>query len=120
LGGQCLIADCQGRREITAPEGVPVLSGPAGEENTSSLQVDRLLCSAAEVFGDGVTLVFLSGVEQEVKNGMETVVIKGGKIILQEPDSCLLPGSIEAIRSFGMEECCLKPEEIAPYLAEDT
>ncbi|XOF33033.1 MAG: chemotaxis protein CheB [Candidatus Electrothrix sp. YB6] len=119
LGGQCLIADCQGRREIIAPEGVPILSGPTGKEENSSLQVDRLLCSAAETFRDGVTLVFLSGVEQEVKNGMETVVIKGGKIILQEPDSCLLPGSIEAIRSLGLEECCLKPEEIAPYLAED-
>jgi hypothetical protein len=44
------------------------------------------------------------------------VVTQGGKIILQAPDSCLLPRSIEEIRSLGMEECCLKPEEIAPYI----
>ena len=48
---------------------------------------------------------------------MEAVVTHGGKIILQDPDSCLLPRSIEEIRALGMEECSLKPEEIAPYIS---
>jgi two-component system chemotaxis response regulator CheB len=120
LGGQCRVGNCYGKREFFSRDGIPVLSGQDNELNTTSLNADNLLSSAAALFGPALTLVFLSGAEQDMKDGMEAVVSNGGKILLQEPDSCLLPGTIEDIRSFAMEECCLKPEEIAPYIAERT
>ncbi|MCI5221559.1 MAG: response regulator [Candidatus Electrothrix sp. AR4] len=120
LGGQCRFGNCHDKREFISQGGVPLLSGQDNGLDKIPLNADKLLCSAAEVFGSGLTLLFLSGVEQDLKIGMEAVVSKGGKILLQEPDSCLLPGSIKDIRSLGMEECCLKPEEIAPYIAAYT
>ena len=116
LGGQCLVGNCHGQREIILSEGIPSLVSPESDDGMQLLDTDSLLRSAAEVFGSALTVVFLSGVEQNMKEGMETVVTQGGKIILQDPDSCLLPRSIEEIRALGMEECSLKPEEIAPYI----
>ncbi|MCI5164971.1 MAG: response regulator [Candidatus Electrothrix sp. GM3_4] len=117
LGGQCLVGNSPGRRKIILSEGIPALVSPESDDGMPLLNTDSLLRSAADTFGSALTIVFLSGVEQDVKEGMETVVTQGGKIILQDSDSCLMPRSIEEIRALGMEECSLKPEEIAPYIA---
>ncbi|MCI5140022.1 MAG: hypothetical protein D3922_16805 [Candidatus Electrothrix sp. AR1] len=117
LGGQCLVGNCQQQREIIISEGVPTLSSPESDDGIQLMNTDGLLCSAADAFGSALTVVFLSGVEQDMKEGMEAVVTHGGKIILQDSDSCLLPRSIEGIRALGMEECSLKPEEISPYIS---
>ncbi|MCI5140253.1 MAG: response regulator [Candidatus Electrothrix sp. ATG1] len=118
LGGQCLVGNCHGKRELILSEGIATLIGPERDDGIQQLNTDSLLYSAAEIFGSAVTVLFLSGVDQDMKEGMEAVVMKGGRLILQEPESCLLPNSIEEIRSLGMEECSLKPEEIAPYLSD--
>ncbi len=117
LGGQCQIGNCHGKREFVFKDGVPMLLGKNDDFNKMSLDADNLLRSAAEIFGTQMSLVILSGVDMDLKNGMETLVRKGGRIILQEPDSCLLPGPVQEIQSLSMEECCLRPEDIAPYLA---
>lgn len=120
LGGQCLVGNCHGRREVITADGSATIIGPETDNGVQLLNTDSLLHSAAATFSTKLTVLFLSGVEQDMKEGMEAVVTQGGKIILQEPDSCLLPRSIEEIRTFGMEECCLKPEEIAPYISSHT
>ncbi|CAK8717804.1 Two-component system, chemotaxis family, response regulator CheB [Candidatus Electrothrix laxa] len=117
LGGQCLVGDCHGERQIILSEGVPTLSSLENDDGIQLINTDGLLRSAADTFGSALTVLFLSGVEQDMKEGMEAVVTHGGKLLLQDPDSCLLPRSIEEIRTLGMEECILKPEEIAPYIS---
>ncbi len=116
LGGQCLVGNSHDRREIILSEGIPTLISSENDDGIQFLNTESLLRSAAEIFGSALTVVFLSGVEQDMKEGMETVVTQGGKILLQDPASCLLPHSIEEIQTLGMEECSLKPEEIAPYI----
>jgi two-component system chemotaxis response regulator CheB len=120
LGGQCLVGNCHGRREIIIADGIPALAGPETDDSVQLLNTDSLLHTAADTFGAALTVLFLSGVEQDMKEGMEAVVTQGGRIVLQEPTSCLLPRSIEEIHTLGMEECCLKPEEIAPYISSHT
>ncbi|MCI5196248.1 MAG: response regulator [Candidatus Electrothrix sp. AW5] len=121
LGGQCLVGNSQEKKEIITDEGFPTIIDAENDDDMQLLMdTDSLLYSAADIFGSQLTVLFLSGVEEILKEGMETVVMKGGKIILQDPSSCLLPGSVDKIRSLGMEECCLKPEEIAPYIGMHT
>ncbi|CAK8714539.1 MAG: two-component system, chemotaxis family, response regulator CheB [Candidatus Electronema aureum] len=117
LGGQCRMGNCHGKRQVVLRQGMPLISGREDEFNKMSLDADNLLHSAAEVFGAKLSVVLLSGVDVDLKIGMEAVVRKGGRIILQEPESCLLPGPLEGIKSLALEECRLKPEDIAPYLA---
>lgn len=117
LGGQCRIGNCHGKRQIVVRDGMPLISGREDELNKMSLDADNLLHSAAEVFGSKLSVVLLSGVDVDLKIGMEAVVRKGGRVIIQEPESCLLPGPLEGIKSLALEERCLKPEDIALYLA---
>ena len=114
LGGQCWIGNCHGRRQLVLREGRPLLSAP---DNKISVDAESLLQSAAETFEDKLSVVFLSGLDVDLKIGMEAVAEKGGRMLLQEPESSLLPGPLDNIRSLDLVECCLKPEDIAPYLA---
>ncbi len=117
LGGQCRMGNCHGKRQIVLRQGTPLISGREDEMNKISLDADNLLQSAAEVFGAQLAVVLLSGVDVDLKLGMETVVRKGGRILLQEPESSLLPGPLDGVRSLELHERSLKPEDIAPYLA---
>ena len=111
------MGNCHGKRQIVLRQGTPMISGREDEVNSISLDADNLLQSAAEVFGSQLSVALLSGVDVDLKIGMEAVVSKGGRIILQEPESCLLPGPLDGIRSLELHERSLKPEDIAPYLA---
>ncbi|MGX9727765.1 MAG: chemotaxis protein CheB [Candidatus Electronema sp. VV] len=117
LGGQCRMGNCHGKRQIILRQGTPLIAGREDEMNKISLDADNLLQSAAEVFGPKLSVVLLSGVDVDLKLGMEAVVGKGGRIILQEPESSLLPGPLDGLRSLELHERSLKPEDIAPYLA---
>lgn len=117
LGGQCRMGNCHGKRQIILRQETPLISGQEDEMNKISLDADNLLQSAAEVFGQRLSVVLLSGVDVDLKLGMEAVVGKGGRIILQEPESSLLPGPLDGLRSLELHERSLKPEDIAPYLA---
>uniref|UniRef100_UPI004056D300 chemotaxis protein CheB n=1 Tax=Candidatus Electronema sp. TaxID=2698783 RepID=UPI004056D300 len=117
LGGQCRMGNCHGKRQIILRQGTPLIAGREDEMNKISLDADNLLQSAAEVFGPQLSVVLLSGVDVDLKLGMEAVVNRGGRIILQEPESSLLPGPLDGLRSLELHERSLKPEDIAPYLA---
>jgi two-component system chemotaxis response regulator CheB len=117
LGGQCRIGNCHGRQQFSLRQGAPMLSGEEDEFHHKPLDTDNLLHSAAEVFKAGLTLILLSGVDVDLKLGMEAVKKKGGRIILQDPESSLLPGPLECLKTLALEECCLRPEDIASYLA---
>ncbi len=119
LGGQCLVGNCHGNWEIHSRHGVPVISGSQDDNNEISLDTDRLLKSAVELFGAALTVVVLSGIDMDMKNGLEHVAETGGRIILQDPASCLLPGPVSALRSVIAGARCLKPEEIGPFLSKD-
>ena len=122
LGGQCLIGDSLGQKELLFEQDMMFViteTETDEEEDILGPQRDSLLDSASGMLGAALTVVVLSGVEQGVKQGLGNVFSKGGRIILQTPESCLFPGPVEEIRTLGVEEICLKSEEIAPYLAEN-
>lgn len=116
MGGDCWVGNCHGQWELDAKEGVPTLIGFQDENNEVQLNTDRLLESTAEQFGSSLSVVILSGVEMDLKKGLELAAAKGAEIILQNPDSCLLPGPINAL-GLLLEGCkILKPEEIGAVL----
>ncbi len=118
LGGQCRIGNCYGRRQIVFQGNAPVVLGQDDQLNQLPLDAESLLRSASEVFGSLMSLILLSGVDVDLKNGMEAVKEKGGRIILQESESCLLPGPLEALKTLALEDSCLRPEDISAYLAQ--
>ncbi len=119
LGGQCQVGNCHGTWDILSGQGVPAITGEQDEQNEISLDADRLLISATEAFGSSLDIVVLSGIDMDLKNGLEYASSKGAVIVLQDPDSCLLPGPIHNLKSLAIESQILKPEAIGPFLSEN-
>jgi two-component system chemotaxis response regulator CheB len=56
---------------------------------------DQLLVNAAQLYNDNVIVVLLSGAELGSMQGLNAVKDAGGKIVVPELDSCILPVTIE-------------------------
>ena len=72
------------------------------DENTFALSVDEKVCysrpsidvlfkSAADVYGDAVLAVILTGANSDGADGMKYIKMKGGTTIVQDPDEAYAP-----------------------------
>lgn len=109
LGAQCWVADWSTRWEVVS-DGDGAAVRKAGEE-TSPLDAELLLVTAAEAFGDKVMVFVLTGATIEMLAGIEAVVSRGGRVLLQEPSRALSPGPIKRLLAQELEEACVHPEE---------
>src|SRR5579884_3861867 len=64
----------------------------AGESGRSQPSVDLLLSSAAEIFGEGLIAVVLTGMGSDGAAGARMVKERGGTVIIQNPDTASFPG----------------------------
>ncbi len=117
LGGQCRVGNIYGKREISKEKGKPILSGFDDKKNEIQLDADRLLQTAAGFFGAELSVVMLSGVDHDLKKGLDSVVAKGGRVIFQNPDSCLFAASGNRLNLDIQGAFTLKTEKIASFLA---
>jgi two-component system chemotaxis response regulator CheB len=76
------------------------------------LDANRLLASAAEIYGVNFMTVVLSGTVLNMKSGLDEVINKGGRIFVQTPETALYPGPLEKLISYEMEEGCIEPDEL--------
>lgn len=90
---------------------VPVL----GREN-GLLDVNGLLLSAARFFGDQLTVVILSGTDLDMQEGLAAVSNSEGKILLQDPDSCLFPDSLVKLEELRLHDGYFAVENIEDIL----
>lgn len=119
-GGQCQIGNWHGKWEVLSEGGKPVISGSQDDNNAVSLDSNQLFISAADMFGSALSVVILSGIYMDLGKGLEYISNKGGRVVMQNPESCLLPGSIGSLNtSSATEYSSLKPEEIASFLSKN-
>lgn len=78
--------------------------------------IDVLFMSAAAIFGDKVTAILLSGANTDGTDGMYAVHKKGGRTIVQAPNTCTVETmTSSAIKSVSVQHI-LPPEKIIPTL----
>ncbi len=77
--------------------------------------VDLLFSSAAEVYGAGVVAVILTGMGKDGLEGAKKIKQKGGKIIAQNEESCVVYGMPRAVVEAGLADKVAPPETI-PFL----
>jgi len=103
-----------GSWELTRDEdgnAVPVMKRDGG-----LLDGDTLLKSAAEVFGTQLSVVILSGMDLEIQNGLAEVSDNGGRILLQDPDSCLFPDPLVKLEEMQLHDAFFDEQGIQNYL----
>ncbi len=85
-----------------------------GGDNGSML---HLFCnSVAESFAGRIMLVALSGADVGNISGLRNIRKKGGQVIMQRLDTCLLSHPLETIREEGLADHEMTPDEIAKYI----
>ncbi|TDH29150.1 chemotaxis protein CheB [Segetibacter sp. 3557_3] len=78
--------------------------------------IDVTFESAAKVYGKKAFAVLLSGGNKDGTNGIGAVIVRGGKAIVQHPDSALYPAMPSAAIASNKGIPTLYPEQIIEYL----
>jgi len=99
LSGQCWLSNWDNGWKIVADR-----HGAALSQNSGSFDPNTLLTTAAAAFGPRLCVVLLSGVISEIRKGLEEVSKRSGKVIVQDPQTCLSPESIDSILRQELED----------------
>jgi two-component system chemotaxis response regulator CheB len=81
--------------------------------------IDLLFESAAASFGGRAIAVILSGANHDGSMGARSIVAAGGKVIVQEPDSCEYPQMPSGVIDTGIAHARLHPCEIGDALVKE-
>lgn len=79
--------------------------------------VDPMLDSAAEVFGNRVLAIVLSGMGRDGRLGAGKVHAAGGSVVVQDKESSVIWGMPGAIAAAGFADAILAPEAIGRLVA---
>lgn len=84
--------------------------------NFSRPSIDVTFESAAQVFGQNLVCLLLSGANSDGTKGLLKVKKNGGIVIVQDPDSAIVPFMPES--AVGLVDCdeILDPTEMAKYI----
>lgn len=110
LTTHCAISSWHGSWEITAVEdgsAVTVL-----KKENGVLDGDRLLMSAVRAFGGDLAVFLLSGADMQLSRGLMEVSAAGGRIFLQDPDTCLYPEPILQLETLHLHESFIDADTI--------
>lgn len=115
LTSQCGISYWHGSWEITSEGGMAV---PIMQMESGLLDASKLLNSAADVFGKNLAVVVLSGTDLHISDGLAKVAGKGGKVFLQDPDTCLAPEPVIKFESLKVHDSYFEAEKVMDVLGD--
>lgn len=93
-----------------------MLSSPTDDEIYAP-SVDRLFCSAADIWGGGLTGVVLTGMGRDGRAGALRIKELGGFVVAESMESAVVFGMPDAAIKAGAVDVVLSDHEIGPYLA---
>lgn len=90
---------------VKTPAGVAISLDQGPHENFVRPAVDPLFRTAAEIYGVGCLAVILTGMGSDGKNGCVAVKDRGGAVMIQDKESCVvfgMPGAVHAIGAYDL------------------
>jgi two-component system, chemotaxis family, protein-glutamate methylesterase/glutaminase len=103
------------RHMVLAPGRVLLNDGP--KVHYTRPAADPLFVSAAEVYGERVIGVVLSGGDSDGAEGLKSIKAHGGTAIIQKPEEALNPSMPLTALATDHPDACLLVEEIAKVMA---
>jgi two-component system chemotaxis response regulator CheB len=101
-----------GGYHLLADKGVVSLS-EAAPVNHVRPSVDVMMESLAKVYGRSVVGIILTGMGKDGSDGMAMIKEKGGKTIVQDPATAVIPGMPQAVIQRGLADKILPLDQIA-------
>lgn len=115
LASQCGITYWHGSWEIASDGGIAV---PKMNIDSGLLDANKLLHTASDMFGKNLAVILLSGSDLHIDDGLEKVAGKGGKIYLQDPDTCLAPEPIVRFEGLNLHESYFEADKVMDILGD--
>ncbi len=109
LSGLCLISNWGKNWDIRGDKPGRLSLYPAEDHG---LDLEQFLGSVAKNFGPSSALFVLSGADLELEKGVEKMSAMGGRILLQDPETCLDPNPVLRLQRIEMEDGTFEPEKI--------
>jgi len=113
LSNQAWISDIDSGWNIEADE---TGAGIYKDASINMLNANSMLKELSRIFNGDLTVVLLSGIDVDLQLGLQAVSSRDGRIIVQDPQTCLCPTPIEAVRIANLEDMIMPSEEISSYL----
>jgi two-component system chemotaxis response regulator CheB len=85
-------------------------------ENSCRPAVDVLFRSAAQAYGAGVLAVVMTGMGQDGMKGCEAVSQAGGRILIQDPDTCIVGSMPQAVLQAGLAHQVVHLKNLGPEI----
>jgi len=97
---------------LVAKDGTTLLSSSA-PVNYVRPSADLMMETAAEVFGPSVVGVVLTGMGRDGAEGMARIKEKGGKTVVQDPNTAVIPSMPQAVIKKGSADMIVSLERVA-------
>jgi two-component system, chemotaxis family, protein-glutamate methylesterase/glutaminase len=85
-------------------------------ENSCRPAVDVLFRSAAQAYGAGVLAVVMTGMGQDGLKGCQVVSQAGGRILIQDPDTCTVGSMPQAVLQAGLAHQVVHLKNLGPEI----
>lgn len=117
VAGQAYVAPGNYHMVVSREAGdVRIALNQDAQENSCRPAVDVLFRSLAEVYGAGALVAVLTGMGRDGARGASEVVSAGGRVIVQDAESCVVPSMPGAVASLGIAEGAFSLERIGGEL----
>lgn len=91
---------------------------PKAPGNLLCPEIDRLFVSAAEYCGSGAAGIVLCGMGTDGTKGAGAILRAGGRIIAQEPETCIVSSMPDSVINLGSDVEVAHPDIIGNWLAD--
>lgn len=95
---------CPGGAHMKVSTRRKIILEPIREEDVYKPSVDRLFLSLAEVFGQKTLALVLTGMGKDGLEGARAIKEKGGVIVTESKESCVVNGMPRAVREAGLSD----------------
>jgi len=102
-------------RLLVDAEGVIVLERNT-QETPYSPSIDQVLRDVADRFGAGAGAIVFSGMSTDAVEGSQYLAEKGGRVYVQNPDTCVVSSMVDAVVEAGVVGFVGSPKELAEKL----
>lgn len=112
--GEVIIVPADRRLRVD-PSGTVVLR-EAAADSAFSPSIDHLLEDVAEAFGATAGAIIFSGMGEDAVDGCRSLAAAGGKVWLQDPQTCVVATMVEGVQQTGVASFVGSPAELADHV----
>ncbi len=97
-------------------EGIVLLDAIGEPAPANSPSIDQLLHDVADRFGANAGVIVFSGMAEDAIEGSRYLAAKGGKVLVQDPQTCVISSMVDGVLETGVVQFTGSPRELAERL----